>query len=195
MPLGLAVVTTVAAFLANLVSPLTPVANFGIALALGVICAFVASTLVVGALHVKIDGLQKITSGENLSLPVLTKQLVSFQTKQQFAVILMTIIISIASIFGALSLTTEFDLTDFLDDDLEVMKTSDQLQTEYESAGWKLVYILIEPETDEQEIAGNIDLLTHLRLLHFELKANSDCVLYTSPSPRDLSTSRMPSSA
>ena len=176
MPLGLAVVTTVAAFLANLVSPLSPVANFGIALALGVICAFVASTLVVGALHVKIDGLQKITSGENLSLPMLTKQLVAFQTKQQFAVILMTIIISIASIFGALSLTTEFDLTDFLDDDLEVMKTSNQLQTEYESAGWKLVYILIEPETNEQEIAGNIELLDHLRLLHFELKVNSDVV-------------------
>tara|TARA_Y100001954_G_scaffold138083_2_gene147217 strand:+ start:7545 stop:10082 length:2538 start_codon:yes stop_codon:yes gene_type:complete len=176
MPLGLAVVTTVAAFLANLVSPLSPVANFGIALALGVICAFVASTLVVGALHVKIDGLQKVTSGENLSLPLLTKQLVSFQTKQQFAVILMTIIISIASIFGALSLTTEFDLTDFLDDDLEVMKTSNQLQTEYESAGWKLVYILIEPETEGAVIADSIDLLDHLRLLHFELKVNSDVV-------------------
>ena len=27
------------------------------------------------------------------------------------------------------------------------------------------------------------------------LRENSDCLLYTSPSPRDLSTSRMPSSA
>ena len=29
----------------------------------------------------------------------------------------------------------------------------------------------------------------------FDLTLNGDCLLYTSPSPRDLSTSRMPSSA
>ena len=28
-----------------------------------------------------------------------------------------------------------------------------------------------------------------------QIKVNKDCLLYTSPSPRDLSTSRMPSSA
>ena len=39
MPLVLAVVTTVAAFLANAVSPLPPIATFGVALALGVVCA------------------------------------------------------------------------------------------------------------------------------------------------------------
>ena len=30
---------------------------------------------------------------------------------------------------------------------------------------------------------------------HFQMTSNSTCLLYTSPSPRDLSTSRMPSSA
>ena len=30
---------------------------------------------------------------------------------------------------------------------------------------------------------------------HLKLRENRDCLLYTSPSPRDLSTSRMPSSA
>ena len=32
-------------------------------------------------------------------------------------------------------------------------------------------------------------------LLNFRLNAFKNCLLYTSPSPRDLSTSRMPSSA
>ena len=34
-----------------------------------------------------------------------------------------------------------------------------------------------------------------MQLLQPELKKIQDCLLYTSPSPRDLSTSRMPSSA
>ena len=39
-----------------------------------------------------------------------------------------------------------------------------------------------------------IDNKTELNL-YFEASDNYDCLLYTSPSPRDLSTSRMPSSA
>ena len=52
VPLLLAVVTTVAAFLANIISPLPPLATFGYALAFGVVCAFVSATVVVGSLHV-----------------------------------------------------------------------------------------------------------------------------------------------
>ena len=52
IPLSLAVVTTVAAFLANVISPLPPLATFGYALAFGVLCAFLSSTVVVGALHI-----------------------------------------------------------------------------------------------------------------------------------------------
>ena len=48
-------ITTVAAFLANIISPLPPLETFGIALAVGVISAFVNATVVVGALHVVID--------------------------------------------------------------------------------------------------------------------------------------------
>ena len=54
VPLTLAVITTVSAFLANMISPLPPLKTFGFALAIGVICAFITSTLVVGALHVLI---------------------------------------------------------------------------------------------------------------------------------------------
>ena len=47
---------------------------------------------------------------------------------------------------------------------------------------------------------GDRVALTNVRLADFtgswsSVTANTDCLLYTSPSPRDLSTSRMPSSA
>ena len=50
--LTLGVVTTMAAFVANIVSPLPPLQNFGFGLAFGVFCAFISSTILVGALHV-----------------------------------------------------------------------------------------------------------------------------------------------
>ena len=53
--LTLAVFTTVCAFIANIASPLPPVQEFGVALAVGVTSAFIASTVVVGALHVVVS--------------------------------------------------------------------------------------------------------------------------------------------
>ena len=48
----LAVVTTVFAFMSNSFSPLPPLRTFGATLALGVVSAFIASTITVGAVHV-----------------------------------------------------------------------------------------------------------------------------------------------
>ena len=44
-----------------------------------------------------------------------------------------------------MGLETEFDLTDFLDDEMEIMEVREDLDTSYESAGWKVVYVLMEP--------------------------------------------------
>ena len=41
----------------------------------------------------------------------------------------------------------------------------------------------------------NAELIAHNSHLENEIKSVKSCLLYTSPSPRDLSTSRMPSSA
>ena len=55
------------------------------------------------------------------------------------------------------------------------------------------------PETDSQEELPVRDLRAlereKLRLSRFDIVTSIFCLLYTSPSPRDLSTSRMPSSA
>ena len=51
---------------------------------------------------------------------------------------------------------------------------------------------------DDAEITNNQiadGVLSLIDEIEFEIKNNQSCLLYTSPSPRDLSTSRMPSSA
>ena len=175
-PLGLAVITTVAAFLANIISPLPPLETFGIALAVGVISAFVNATVVVGALHVVIDSANDKTPAEPIRMPRLSKKLVDLQRSQQVLVLIVALLISGVSIIGAMGLETEFDLTDFLDEEMEIMQVRDELDQSYESAGWKVVYILMEPSSSNEEIDNDLILLNEMRGLHNDLANNHDVV-------------------
>lgn len=176
VPLLLAVITTVAAFLANMISPLPPLATFGLALAIGVICAFLSATLVVGSLHIIFDAPLRNSSKNSITLPRSTDLLVRIQQKQQVPVILVAIIISGLSIAGASTLETDFDLADFIDSDMPIMSVRDDLSTSYDSAGWKMVYILMEPLAGEDVIPDDEILLNQLRGLHADLESNHDVV-------------------
>ena len=48
---------------------------------------------------------------------------------------------------------------------------------------------------DNDVIDGSLWIIVHNAIEPDEEEEDEDCLLYTSPSPRDLSTSRMPSSA
>ena len=175
-PLGLAVITTVAAFLANIISPLPPLETFGIALAVGVLSAFINATVVVGALHVVLDSSKDKLPAEPIRMPRLSKKIVDLQRSQQALVLIVALIISGLSIIGAMGLETEFDLTDFLDDEMEIMEVREDLDTSYESAGWKVVYVLMEPVGTQDEIDDDFKLLNEMRGLHFDLANNHDVV-------------------
>ena len=176
VPLTLAVITTVSAFLANIISPLPPLKTFGIALAIGVVCAFITSTLVVGALHVLMHSKEDREKPKPFTLPKLTNNLVKVQQKQQVGIFLVVVFLSGASIFGAASLETNFDLADFVDDEMEIMHVRQDLADNYDSAGWKLIYVLFEPSDGQDYIIAEEDLLTELRGFHGDLKSNHDVV-------------------
>ena len=176
MPLSLAVVTTVAAFMANVISPLPPLAVLGYALSLGVVSAFISATVFVGALH---GVFSKKALGEarpSRRFPALSKQIVRVQKKQQVGVILVTVLISGLAVYGAASLETDFDLADFVNEDMAIMGVRDDLTTSYESAGWKVIHLLMEPTEGEETIQGDLDLLSELRNFHSDLKSNNDVV-------------------
>ena len=176
VPLSLAVITTVSAFLANMISPLPPLTTFGIALALGVICAFITSTVVVGALHVVLDNSESKGTSRAITMPQFTNNLVKIQQKQQVSIFLVVVLLSGVSILGATSLETDFDLGDFVDSDMEIMQVRDDLSNNYDSAGWKIIYVLLEPDDGKQYIEADADLLIELRGLHADLRSNHDVV-------------------
>ena len=185
VPLGLAIITTVAAFLANIISPLPPLATLGYALSLGVVAAFLSSTFFVGALHVMFTKDVSPAKNGNFSLPRVTERLMRVQQRQQVGVIIVTVLISGLSIYGASSLETDFDLADFVDQEMPIMQVRDDISDSYESAGWKLVYVLFEPVSGESTIPGDDDLLAELRGFHSDLQSNNDVVgtNFRTPSP------------
>jgi len=169
-------VTTVAAFMANVISPLPPLATLGYALSLGVVSAFLSSTIFVGALHVVFSKEIKREQRPPLRLPAVSQQIVRLQQKQQVGVLLVTVLISGLAVYGAASLETDFDLADFVNEDMAIMGVRDELTDSYESAGWKVIHLLMEPVEGQDTIPGDLDLLSELRNFHSDMKSNNDVV-------------------
>jgi len=168
--LSLAVLTTVAAFLSNVLSDLPPVRTFGLALAFGVVSAFIVSTVVVGSMHVLMDrAITKRVIRQPLQFPQMVDRVIGVQKKHQLVVIISAVVISFASLFSAANLDTEFDLGDFLDDDMPVMQVREELQDSYTASGWKLVYLFWEPATGEDTIKDDSVLLDQLNTLDIRL--------------------------
>jgi predicted RND superfamily exporter protein len=183
VPLSLAVVTTVAAFLANIISPLPPLATLGYALSLGVVSAFVSSTVFVGALHVMFADKELDGPGPAvLKLPQVSENILKVQQKQQVGVFLVTVLISGLAVYGAASLETDFDLADFVNQDMPIMQIRGDIDNSYESAGWKVIYVLLEPVDGEDYIPGDHTLLSELNYFHSDLESNNDVVGVPTPS-------------
>ena len=75
-----------------------------------------------------------------------------------------------------MSLETDFDLADFVDPDMEIMEVRQDMADSYDSAGWKLIYILFEPVESSTSIPGDSLMLDELRGLHKDLERNHDVV-------------------
>ena len=149
--LSLAVITTVFAFLANSLSPLPPLRTFGATLALGVVCAFLASTVTVGAMHVFVERTMGATRSRGLELGNLAEKAADFQRGNAPLVLLSVAIITAGSVVVAMQgLDTSFELTDFLsEDEMEIMEIREDLYQSYEVNALKSVYILVEPGEGE----------------------------------------------
>lgn len=172
MPIALAVVTTVAAFISNVVSPLPPVRVFGLALAFGVICAFITSTLVVGAMHVVMEKSSRPRATQEgwERLQRMAKEVVITQRRTQVFALIFVVMLTVGSVIMAASkLETEFDLTDFLADDMEVMQVREDIFSSYSATGWRPIYILMEPLEGQQTIVDDSDFIEALNQMNARL--------------------------
>ena len=182
--LMLAVVTTVFAFLSNSFSPLPPLRTFGATLALGVVSAFLASTVTVGAVHVVAErGIGNGTSA-GLQFDKLAAHTTEFQRKNAVWVMLAVAAVTTGSVsIAVMELDTSFELTDFLsEDEMEVMQVRQDIYDSYDAAAWKTVDIFIEPQEGDDSISGESDLLRAMDFLDTRISGIPEVVNPTSTS-------------
>ncbi len=179
----LAVITTVFAFLANSFSPLPPLRTFGITLALGVVSAFVASTVTVGAMHVFAERTMGASRNRGMELKSVANRATEFQRANAPLVLLFVAIITTGSVVVAMrGLDTSFELTDFLsEDEMEVMEVREELYESYQINALKSVYILIEPEVGEDSFSSERDLIEALSDLEDSLPRMPGVVVSEAP--------------
>jgi predicted RND superfamily exporter protein len=173
LALTLTVITTVAAFLSNVVSPLPPVRSFGLALAFGVVSAFITSTIVVGSMHVLMEkSAQKFRPKSHWDgLKIKAREVVITQRKTQAFALIFVVMLTVTSVIAAAAkLETEFDLTDFLDDEMEVMQVRTDIYESYEATGWRPIYILSEPLPGEVAIIDNLEFIESTNLMNHRLE-------------------------
>ena len=163
--LTLAVITTVFAFLANSLSPLPPLQAFGFTLALGVISAFVASTVTVGALHVVVEKTTGTMPRRSINLDFFAEKATNFQKNNTARVLLLVALITTGSVIVAQQgLDTSFELTDFLsEDEMEIMEVRNNIYDSYEVDALKSVYILIEPNENSVVFEDEEKIISALR--------------------------------
>ena len=179
--LTLAVVTTVSAFLASSLSPLPPLRTFGITLALGVVCAFIASTVTVGALHVVVEKTTGVKKRKPIDLSKFADAATNFQKRNTARILLVVVLLTTSSVFLAgTKLETSFELTDFLsDEDMPIMEVRADMYDSYDAAAWKSVTILIEPTDDKDSLSGERDMLRGLDMLDLRISTISGVVIPT----------------
>ena len=187
LALSLAVVTTVFAFLANTFSELPPLRTFGFTLALGVVSAFLASTITVGAVHVVVEKSAGEIYHRGLRLDSLADVSTRFQRRNTARVLLIVAMITMGSVIVAIrELDTSFELTDFLSEEgMDIMEVRNDIYDSYDAAAWKSVILLVEPEEGVDSLAvDDRDLLRGLERLDSRISALPEVVNPNSVSQR-----------
>jgi predicted RND superfamily exporter protein len=164
--IGLAMITTVIAFLSNLTSAVIPIRDFGISCAIGVFYAFLLTMtfhcalryildrrayskylikkkgknpLLVGTWHTEKD--KKMGVYDRFS-NVVSKAVIKHPTP----IIILTILLTLGSIVAAMNVESEFTIEEFLPEDWDSVQTSYLLRDEFVIGSYSTAYILIEGE-------------------------------------------------
>ena len=157
----LATTTTMVGFLSNITSDITPIREFGIQVAIGVLSAFLIFVTFIPACRILIDKYyeekgSKLLSDTNEKIVKARKiggeqsgiidNFMSLGAKVALEnptrVLAIVAVITLISGYGATSISTEFDFNDFLPEEVEITKHFHYLQDEFSTSNeFSFIYI------------------------------------------------------
>lgn len=177
MALLLVTITTCAAFLSSLASPMAPIRDFGIIAAIGMVSCFITMvTFVPACLHIrdtrrakKLKRLEeqgklkqkKKSNSKKAGVTALDKGISAGAVAAEHhpaVVILVVALISAGAVYSAINLETTFDFTDFLPDNLEITNDLNYLMNEFEVVGGEAeeVQILVKGDITDPELLREV---------------------------------------
>jgi predicted RND superfamily exporter protein len=164
--IGLAMITTVIAFLSNLTSAVIPIRDFGISCAAGVFYAFLLTMTFHCALRSMMDkkALNKYMKTRKGKNPILvgswhtekdkkmgiydrfSNSVSKAVLKAPALIAILTVVLTIGAIVAASNVQSEFTIEEFLPEEWDSVQTSYLLRDEFEVGSYSTAYILIEGE-------------------------------------------------
>lgn len=187
MALILATVTTMVSFLSNISSPIPPLRDFGMMNAFGIFSAFIINLTFVPGAKVLLDrrrermGKKVVKERGKTSesgVVILNKILALGATGAEhhpYKVIGVVAILSLASLYGAANLGTDFSETDFMPENSPMAETMTYIMDHFNSSGLEESYVLVKGDITSPDILTAIE----------ETRNNIENDRYTSSSEAD----------
>jgi predicted RND superfamily exporter protein len=174
----LVTITTMAAFLSNIASPMDPLKDFGIIATIGIVsCFFTMVTFVPACLHIKDTRKAKKLAKKKMNneevkpkkesrlksaKPGLDKVIsagAKVAERAPILVIVIVLVISAGAILAAMNLKTTFEFEDFLPDDLELTEDLNYMLNEFATVGGEgtEVQLLIKGDIADPALFRSVD--------------------------------------
>ncbi|MFP4150330.1 MAG: MMPL family transporter, partial [Nitriliruptoraceae bacterium] len=170
--LVLATVASVAGFLANAVTPLAAIRDFGIFAAIGIVAAFVIMATSVPAARVLVDrrvdrrheeadelaygGGPQRTGERRVEPPWWSAPAVALATRWPGAVLVTTAAVLITAGVAATGLSTEFNERDFLPDGEPVLATIDRLDRSFGGDVSERTFLAVDGDVDDPALLAAV---------------------------------------
>ncbi|MCD6461395.1 MAG: RND family transporter [Thermoplasmata archaeon] len=147
--LFLAFVTTVVAFLSNVVSDVPPIREFGILCALGIGFSFILALTFYTSIRLVVDRRRGAEGAAPRATPTIDRVMgyaADLVEERPVFIAVATVLLVAGGFYGATLVPVEFDLQEFLPHDWESVSTNDLIRENFLIGTYSTVYVLVEGE-------------------------------------------------
>ena len=168
--LVLATLASVAGFLANIVTPLPPIRDFGVFAALGIVSAFVILSTAVPAARALVDRRRDRRGGvaadvpgatgpgddDHRTAPAWVRATTAVATRHPGTALAVTAVLLVGAGYAASGLSTEFDERDFLPEGEPVLATIDRLDARFGGDVSERTYLLVDGDPQDPDLLAAV---------------------------------------
>jgi len=167
LALVLATITTVVGFLSNLVTPLPPIADFGVFAAAGIVAAFVVTGLLVPGVRAMLDRRRAargtaLVDGRNGStggvarLGTALAHVADVSTRAPVTLLVAALLVAGSAGWLASDLDTEFSQDDFIPADSEAGRLIDVMEARFGGDVSERTYVLVDGDMSDPAVANAV---------------------------------------